>query len=350
VNDVASTQVSPVARRAKELLVVEEPVRRLRRLFLWVTSGCNSRCVMCDIWKEKPGQGLDVATIEGWAPEWQRLGIPSVILCGEPMMHGQIWEICRVIRAHGIRVELLSNGYLLKRFAREVADSCDVLRVSLDGPAEIHNETRGIRNAFGKLADGIAALRAVAPGYPVTGRCAIHRMNFRHIIATVAAARELGLDAISFSGTDVHNEEAFKRHDAIDSAYVDRFAIRGAELLELEQELTALGTACAADLASGFIEDTPEELGRNVLGYYRALAGEVPFPSRPCNAPWVSVVVEYGGVVRPCFPLDSYGSLGADRSLESVLNSIKARALRAALDVESNPACQRCVCQTAVYT
>jgi MoaA/NifB/PqqE/SkfB family radical SAM enzyme len=304
---------------------------------------------MCDIWKEKTGVGLSVEEIRRWVPEWQRLGRPNVILCGEPLLHQDLWQICQLIREHGMAVELLSNGILLQRFAKEVVEHCDVLRVSLDGPPAIHNLTRGIPNAFGKLEAGVAAVRSVAPSFPISGRCAIHRLNFRHLPETVKAARKLGLDGISFSGTDLHNEEAFKRHNRIDGAYVESMTITGADLNELAVQLNIMREQCAADFATGFIADTPEQLDHMVLQYYRALAGEVAFPCRPCNAPWVSAIIEYNGVVRPCFPLDAYGTLAAHKTLEATLNSVQAKSLRGALDVENNPACQRCVCQTAVY-
>ena len=330
-------------------LVTDEPVVALRRLFLWLTSGCNSRCIMCDIWKEKLGTGLSLDQIRAWAADWRGLGVPIVILCGEPLLHSDVWEMCQIIRDEGIAVELLSNGYLVPKHAASLLEHCEVWRASLDGPQEIHDATRGVRNAFGMLRNGIATVRALDPSYEISGRCAIHRKNFRHLPETVRAARDLGLSSISFSGTDLFNEEAFQRHDRIDGDYVEALGIAGDDLGVLEDELARMRAECGEEFASGYISDTPEDLDRNVLRYYRALAGQVPFPDRPCNSPWTSAIVEYSGAVRPCFPLDAYGVVGRDGSLSDVLNSPAAVRMRAELDVKNDAACQRCVCQTAFY-
>jgi radical SAM protein with 4Fe4S-binding SPASM domain len=61
-----------------------------------------------------------------------------------------------------------------------------------------------------------------------------------------------------------------------------------------------------------------------------------------CNAPWVSVVVEANGSVRPCF---FHGSIGNVR--QAPLGTIVGRNLRAfreSFDVGADPVCVRCVC------
>ena len=55
---------------------------------------------------------------------------------------------------------------------------------------------------------------------------------------------------------------------------------------------------------------------RRLPRYYAALRGDEPFPHVSCNAPWVSVVVEANGSVRPCFfhELDRQRPSGAARN------------------------------------
>ncbi|MGH9142772.1 MAG: SPASM domain-containing protein, partial [Vicinamibacterales bacterium] len=76
--------------------------------------------------------------------------------------------------------------------------------------------------------------------------------------------------------------------------------------------------------------------------YYAALRGAEPFPRVSCNAPWVSVVVEANGSVRPCF---FHGSIGNIR--QSPIGQIVGRNLRAfrqSFDVGTDATCVRCVC------
>ena len=63
-----------------------------------------------------------------------------------------------------------------------------------------------------------------------------------------------------------------------------------------------------------------------------------------CNAPWVSAVMEADGTVRPCFFHKPIGRVDSATTLFDVVNGPEAIAFRAALDVATNPVCQRCVC------
>jgi Fe-coproporphyrin III synthase len=300
---------------------------------------------MCDIWREKPGQNLTAEDIERLSPEWRDLGVRTVVICGESLMHPDVWPIVERIKAHGIRLELLSNGLLLERNAAQVARYCDELRVSLDGPPEVHDVMRNVPRAYTRLQAGISALLSRDHAFPVFGRCAIHRQNFRHLAATVATAKALGLKGISFSGTDVWNEEAFRRMGAISQDYVAGLAIIGPELDDLAAELAAFRVAAAAEFASGYISDTPERLDEIVLGYYRSIDAGLRRDIK-CNAPWTSTIIEYDGTLRPCFPMPAYGNIRAAGSLSAGLNSPGAQEFRRGLDVTTNPTCQRCVDQT----
>lgn len=331
--------------------IIERPrnnnIDILDRLFVVLRSGCNSRCITCDIWKERRGIEISLNDICEWVEEWKQFSLSKVILCGEPLTHSHVWEICRRIKMAGIPIEMLSNGYMVEKYARQIVEHCDVLRISLDGPEKIHNTTRGIATAFKKLQRGIQAIRDIAPQYSIGGRCAVNRMNYRHLRQTVNSARRLMLSYISFSGTDVYNEEAFKRHGRISQAYFDSLVIRGEkELAELEMEIKTVLNDCHSEIERGFVKDTSEELQRNIIDYYRGLDGKSPLPTPRCDAPWTSAVLEYSGMVRPCFPLKSYGSIREYGSLSATINSHSAKHYRHTLDIANNLICHRCVCQT----
>lgn len=318
------------------------------RIFFWINSGCNARCRMCDIWREAPGKTLSAADVARWTPSWHARGVSRVVLCGEPLLHPELVEVCAAVREQGIRLDMLTNGILLARMADQVVASCDTLTVSLDGPEPVHNEIRGRGNAYSRLRAGIAAVRERAPDLPLAARCAVHRMNAPHLRATVAAARDLGLDGISFSGVDLHNEAAFRREGAIDGDYVDGLSVRGSDLEVLESEVSALITGHRDDFASGFLNDSPGHLRTVLVDYYRALDGRGQMPVPRCNAPWRSAVLEYDGTVRPCFPMAPYGNVFETDDLFQVVDGAAARSHRAALDVATDPTCLGCVCQTRI--
>jgi Fe-coproporphyrin III synthase len=71
--------------------------------------------------------------------------------------------------------------------------------------------------------------------------------------------------------------------------------------------------------------------------------GLCDFPSRKCNAPWVSVVVEADGTVRPCFFHKSIGNM-REKDIEEILNGESGLSFRRSLDMKKDAMCKRCVC------
>ena len=96
------------------------------------------------------------------------------------------------------------------------------------------------------------------------------------------------------------------------------------------------------DFNSGFIAESPQKF-QKIYYYYAATLGLNPFPYKRCNAPWVSVVVEADGTVRPCFFHKAYGNIRTE-SLDTILNGPSAIQFRKTLDMESNETCKKCVC------
>jgi len=325
-----------------------EPVTRLPILILYPHSRCNCRCLMCDIWKEKRVFELTPGEVSRWREEWRALGVERVVLSGgEALMHSDPFALCRLLREAGTGITLISSGLLLARHAAKIAEYVDDLIVSLDGPRDIHDEIRNVPRAFDRLATGVQAVRAAGPAGTISARCTVQRRNAGRLRETVAAARDLALDRISFLAVDV-SSEAFNRPAGVGATPRETLALAPEELPLLETELDALGREFAAEFDSGFIAESPEKLRRRLLGYFTAVAGEGPFPTNVCNAPWVSTVVEADGTVRPCFFHAPVGNLREGGSLAAVLNSPRATAFRQTLDVATNPTCVRCVCTLAL--
>jgi MoaA/NifB/PqqE/SkfB family radical SAM enzyme len=326
----------------------EDPVTRLPILILYPHSRCNCRCLMCDIWRDKGREEISAAEVERWLAEWRDLGVRRVVLSGgEALLHSHLWDLCALLRDAGIGITILSTGLLLVRDAAALAQVCDDVVVSLDGPREVHDLIRNIPRAYDRLAEGVAAVRAAGSGIAISGRCTVQRANFHVLRATVAAAHELGLDRISFLAADV-TSEAFNRPGGWDGERAAEVALHRDDLPLLAAELEALAIEHAADFASGFIAESPEKLGRRLLRHFAALLGEGDFAPVACNAPWVSAVVEADGTVRPCFFQPPMGNLRQAGSLGAILNSPAAISWRQNLDTASDPICRRCVCSLSL--
>ena len=307
-------------------------------LIFYPTSRCNSRCVSCDWWKCSGAGDLALEEIEEVASALPALGTRLVLFSGgEPLLRPEVFEIAGMFRANGTRLHLLTSGVLLERCAGEVARHFSRVIVSLDATSEeLYRAVRGI-TALTTVEKGVARLRQLAPGVPVTARATLHRLNFRELSRLVDHARAMALDGISFLPADV-SSRAFGRERPPRDA---RLALDDAEVEEFEALIEETVAARADDFESGFIAESPAKL-RRLPKYYAALTGKGPFPPVACNAPYMSVVVEADGSVRPCFFHEPVGNVRY-----APLGAIVARnlpAFRRNLDVASNPVCARCVC------
>ena len=306
-------------------------------------SRCNCRCIMCDIWRaNRNGTSISDADLSGLLGDFRKLGVEWVLLTGgEPLMHVNLWTLCAALKTLPARITLLSTGLLLSRNAADIVSHCDEVIVSLDGSREVHDRIRGIPNAYQQLAGGVAALRKERPGYPVSARCVLQRLNFEDLPNIIVASRELGLDRISFLAADV-SSPAFNRPDGWSDDRTREVCLSEGEAERFAAIVEDTLTRREAEFSSGFVVETPGRM-RGLAAYYRAANGRGPFPEVACNAPWVSSVIESDGTVRPCFFHRPFGNI-RERSIADILNSEDAIKFRRELDVRSDPVCRRCVC------
>lgn len=329
-----------IARRARGR--ISGRLETLPILALSVHSACNCRCVMCDIWKanaEKREISRD--DLLRHAGALRDLHVQRVMLTGgEPLLHRNLWALCAELRALDIRITLVSTGLLIEPHAAAIAASIDTVVISLDGPREAHDAIRRVTGGFDRIAAGVTALRAQTPAPRLIARCVVQRRNAPLVDETIAAAKHIGVDQVSFLAADV-SSSAFNRPEPWSSDRVEEIAVPENELPQLAG---SIARACAAHpelVNGGFVAGGRASLDR-IAAYYRALAGVAPFPTVHCNAPWISAVLEPGGAVRPCFFQPEYAE--GDTDLEATLNSERAIAFRRGLDVETDHTCGRCVC------
>ncbi len=175
-------------------------------------SRCNCRCIMCDIWKaNRSGTSLGNETVRRLVADFKALGVRWVVLSGgEALMHPNLWALCAELKTLPVKITLLSSGLLLSRHAPAITVWCEEVIVSLDGTEAVHNRIRGVKDGYGALIEGVAALRQAKPGYPISARCVVQRHNFRDLPGIVAAAKDIGLDHVSFLAADL-SSVAFNR-------------------------------------------------------------------------------------------------------------------------------------------
>lgn len=121
-----------------------------------VTLNCNSRCVMCNIWKNKITNELK--------PE-EYLTLPSSlrdinITGGEPFLRLDLDEIVKnmKIAAPKARLILNTNGFMPRKIESDMKkiimiDPHFAFRVSIDGIGKAHDDIRGIPGGYKKCME-----------------------------------------------------------------------------------------------------------------------------------------------------------------------------------------------------
>lgn len=306
-------------------------------------SRCNCRCVMCDIWKGNNNvKQLEESDVRGIMDSIKQFNTKEVVMSGgEALMHPNFFRLCEIIKSAKVKIVILSTGLLLKKYATEIISNVDEVIVSLDGSKKIHDKIRNIPNAFDKLKEGVQELKRLKKDFRVTGRSVIQKSNYEDFPNIIDAAKEIGLDQISFLTADV-TTDAFNRAELWGDEKIGEIKLSKDDLKKFNEIIESLIKTHSKDFQTKFIAESPDKI-RRFYHYYAAYHGLSDFPKIRCNAPWVSAVIEADGSVRPCFFHKVVGDIRKN-SLKDIINSEESISFRKNLDMDTDPICRKCVC------
>lgn len=153
------------------------------RACVWeVTLRCNAKCVHCGSDAGRPRDDeLDTAEALALVEDLAALGCRSVTLSGgEPLLRADWPLLVRAILENEMRAELITNGLTMEGDAEAVAGAGFWgVTFSVDGPAEVHDELRGVPGALQRLLAGADEL--AAKGVRIGAATQIGRRNAAHL-------------------------------------------------------------------------------------------------------------------------------------------------------------------------
>ena len=126
-----------------------------------VTGRCNMRCIFCNWWKNEIPELTTKKALEA-IDAVCNLGVPFFDLSGgEPLLRKDLATLAKRVADHGCLVSMNTNGTLLNESRiKELANTLDMVVVSLDGPKEFHDKIRGVPGTFEKAIKTIKLLKA----------------------------------------------------------------------------------------------------------------------------------------------------------------------------------------------
>lgn len=198
-----------VTEGADKLPGFDTPANEFQELHIELTYACNLRCRMCNVWgiygndRLMPKKEMSVEELVDYIDESRILKRTGgvVISGGEPFLKKGFEELCKYFMTHyqNLRVGILSNLYhheLILRKLKALEPYMNRLWIgtSLDGLDELHNDTRGVKDAFSHFLTSLGLLKATFPQLPLVVNYTLTTDNYRGIFDAHKFCRERGLD------------------------------------------------------------------------------------------------------------------------------------------------------------
>lgn len=329
------------------LNTISNTARTLPIVIIYVTEGCNLKCVTCSYRQALPGE-LSFEEIKNLAGTLAKFGLKHIVYSGgEPLLRRDFPEICRVFAGHGVKQTLLTNGLLLEKRIDDIKQYFTEIIVSMDGAnPDTHNRIRGV-NSFEIILRGIAKTLTGENKPVVSVRTVLQKQNFRELEGLIELAKDTAIGRISFLAADV-SSDAYGRDTRGAVEDESRIALNEAEIIELRDIIDKLAIKFEKEFASGLISESPAKL-HHIADYYDALisGGSMPFPKNLCNAPMVSAVITSTGDIHPCFFLPSFGNIRKN-TIAELINSPSIIDTRKQVSKMEPVRCKECVC--TLYT
>ena len=135
---------------------------------------CNSRCTTCSIWKMEESNDLTVAEIDNFSKSKYFSNTSYITLSGgEPTLRNDLPELVSVLHKNipSAGLNLTTNGInpeRTERMFREIIKTnpnlrIDLVGLSLNGPKEIHDKTRGIPDNYEKVLETYERIKDLVP-------------------------------------------------------------------------------------------------------------------------------------------------------------------------------------------
>lgn len=181
---------------------------------LFLTYRCNLKCAMCGQWGESGAfknldgpilrQQLSLSQIESLIQDVRHYRPNFTLFGGEPMLYPEWLKVVALIKQAGLRCNIVTNGTLIKRWAKEIVQSgLDEIIFSLDGPEEIHDQIRRVPGTFRRALDGFQELhqlkKELGRKKPLVNiNCTLTESNYRHLDAIIDIAEGISASGLTF--------------------------------------------------------------------------------------------------------------------------------------------------------
>jgi radical SAM protein with 4Fe4S-binding SPASM domain len=332
---------------------------------LFLTYRCNLRCKMCGQWglkgsshaypQEQLLKQLSVNDIGKLLDDVASFRPAITLFGGEPLIYTDLPEVIRMIKARGMRCNVITNGVLLEKKAEAIMDAgIDEIIFSLDGPRDIHDEIRGTEHTFDRAMAGfqkIARLkRERKTDRPLVNiSSTIFEINYLRMEEIVRAVEEMSASSITFHHLIFLSNEIYSRHDRIFQDYFSCSSPDWAGFVRektpdiVPEKLIGILNKVRSLKTDVDVSVYPNLTDSEIIKYYTSFDFLPESYRNRCISPWMVAYIFPDGSVRPCQSLNySIGNI-RDDSFKELWNGKRASDFRKTLKKDKHfPVCTRC--------
>jgi Fe-coproporphyrin III synthase len=334
-------------------------------IYLAVNTRCGFKCKMCDVGmnqydtqfykimslaKEQPREHLSLDRLKALVDEVKDFKPMIAVTSTEPLLYNDIIPLCEYVVRNGLTMQVTTAGLQLEKYAEDlVRVGVQHLCVSIDGPPEIHNEIRGVKDSFQK---SVAGIRAVNDWKCRQGRddpkmainYALSNYNYHCLDSFMAAAHDLPVSSITFSHMNYVTEGMKEAHNArFGHLYPTTVSsVSNADPMKVDVDVLWHQINLVKTRYPGRAVFGPDLDRQGLEDFY--FHPEIFVHGDRCYVPWRAAEIIANGdcvVMTRCFHT-SFGNI-YDQSFMDIWNGQRYREFRENLIKHGTyPACSRC--------
>ena len=294
------------------------------------TIGCNLNCPMCDRlhkddYQQHRDEKLPYDSTKAFLHEAGQLGVRYFLFIGggEPLMEPHLIEYAQILKSYGVYVHLWTNGSLIdEENARLLAQTCDMITVSLDSPDPALNDvSRGCVGATEKAIRGIRLLRKHSKSLFLRIHSVISALNLDGLRKIADFAAENGVTEIG--GALIAPYDFIPDDMRFSKEQIGQISNRIEDLCEYAKTKGVALAGCYANVSAKIIQ--------NLSHVHSMYADRYSLPERhiTCMGLWGQATVRPNGDVSVCcFTYKPVLGNLHDHSFKEIWNSDRARELR----------------------
>lgn len=331
-------------------------------IVLGVNNSCNLHCKMCDVGVRYESSNF-YQNLTGSHPLHMPLDLfkkiadqtasyyPSAKLgyaFTEPLVYKYLIESLQYASSKKLYTTITTNALNLKKVADSLVEAnLNELYISLDGPADIHNEIRGYRLSFEKAVEGIEYLLLKKKRPRIFLFCVITQWNIGHLKRFLHQFQNYDLSGVGFMHTNYTPEPVAIAHNSVYGTLYHATASNMQDIQLNAYDLDLLFEEIQAIKAVRFpfpVSFSPELKSKQEL--YSFYHQPEVFVGKHCHDVFNAIMIKSNGDVIPahgrCYNLQIGNLYKMD--LPQIWNSSVIAQFRKTLNKAGGllPACSRC--------